>query len=59
MVRCSLLAVSAALHTDEVGVRALELVRAALGHDQFEVITEVGEASPTEPLAVLVVTGGT
>ncbi|HNJ97644.1 MAG TPA: hypothetical protein PLV13_05940 [Ilumatobacteraceae bacterium] len=50
---------SAALHTDEVGVRALELVRAALGHDQFEVITEVGEASPTEPLAVLVVTGGT
>ena len=59
MVRCSLLAVTAALHTDAVGERALALVAEALGHDQFDVITDVGEASPTEPLAVLVVTGGT
>lgn len=59
MIRCSLLAVAAALHTDEVGERALALVAQTLGDDGFELIHEVGEASPTEPFAVLVVTGGT
>ena len=59
MTHSSVLPVSAALHGHDAIDRALATLAAHVAPHQLSVVDAVGAASPTEPLAILVVTGGT
>ena len=59
MTRCGVLPLTAALHGHDVVAEALAELAAHLDSRELHVVTDVGDASPDEPLAFYVVTGGT
>ncbi len=59
MTHSSVLPLTAALHGHDVIDRALATLSAHVAPHQVAVVGDVGSASPNEPLAILVVTGGT
>ena len=58
MTACGVLPVTAALHGGDVTRHVLQSLRAVFGVPGMQIVERAGEAKPTIPFSVLVVTGG-